>query len=43
MSGESAAIEAQLLLDKWAARGLVRSALEKVRKDVFNITAPITP
>ncbi len=43
ISGESVAIEAQVLLEKWVARGLVRSALEKIRKDVFNITAPITP
>ncbi len=43
MSGESAAIEADILLNKWVARGLVRSALEKIRKDVFNISAPVTP
>jgi hypothetical protein len=43
MSGESAAVDAQVLLDKWVARGLVQSALEKIRKDVFNITAPAAP
>jgi hypothetical protein len=43
MSGESAAVEAQVLLDKWVARGLVQSALEKIRKDVFNIVAPVAP
>jgi hypothetical protein len=43
VSGESVAIEAQVLLDKWVARGLVQSALEKVRKDVFNIVAPVAP
>jgi hypothetical protein len=43
ISGESLAIEAQVLLDKWVARGLVQSALEKVRKDVFNISAPVAP
>jgi hypothetical protein len=43
ISGESVALEAQVRLDKWVARGLVQSALEKVRKDVFNISAPVTP
>ena len=43
MSGESAAIEAQTLLDKWVARGLVQSTLEAIRTQVFNIAAPVAP
>jgi len=43
ISGESMAIEAQVLVDKWVARGLVQSALEKIRKDVFNVSAPVAP
>ena len=43
MSGESAAIAAQTLVDKWVARGLVQSALEAIRTQVYNISAPIAP
>jgi hypothetical protein len=43
ISGESLAIEAQVLLDKWVARGLVQSALEATRKQVFNVDAPVAP
>ena len=43
ISGETAAIAAQTLVDKWVARGLVQSALEAVRTQVFNISAPIAP
>jgi hypothetical protein len=41
--GETLAIEAQILIDKWVARSLVQSALEKIRKDVFDINPPVTP
>jgi hypothetical protein len=41
--GETLAIEVQVLVDKWTARGMVQSALEKIRKDVFDINPPVTP
>ncbi len=40
ISGESFAMAAQVLLDKWAARGCDPEILAKVRKDVFDIDAP---
>jgi hypothetical protein len=40
ISGESFAMAAQVLLDKWAARGCDPKVLAKVRKDVFDIPAP---
>jgi hypothetical protein len=40
ISGESFAMAAQVLLDKWAARGCDPEVLAKVRKDVFDIDAP---
>jgi hypothetical protein len=43
MSGESAAIEAELLIVKWVARGLTRSVLENIRTGVFNIAPPSSP
>jgi hypothetical protein len=43
MSGESAAIEAELLIVKWVARGLTRSVLEDIRTGVFNIAPPSSP
>ncbi len=43
MSGESAAIEAELLIVKWVARGLARSVLETIRTGVFNIAPPSSP
>jgi len=43
MSGESAAIEAELLIVKWVARSLVRSVLEAIRTGVFNIGPPASP
>ncbi|MBM3321901.1 hypothetical protein FJY69_00230 [candidate division WOR-3 bacterium] len=43
MSGESAAIEADLLIEKWVARNLTRSVLEQIRTGVFNIGAPSSP
>jgi len=43
MSGESAAIEAELLIVKWVARSLTRSVLETIRTGVFNIAPPASP
>lgn len=43
MSGEAAAIEAELLIVKWVARGLTRSVLETLRTGVFNIAPPSSP
>jgi hypothetical protein len=43
INGESAAVEAQVLLEKWARRGLDPSVLAAVRSDVFNIPAPPAP
>jgi len=43
ISGESMSLEAQILLDKWVARGLSESALEAIRTQVFDISAPVTP
>lgn len=43
ISGESLALEAQVLLNKWVARGLTQSVLEAVRTQVFNIAAPVGP
>jgi len=40
IAGESAIIEAQVLLEKWASRGLDPKVLATVRSDVFNIPAP---
>jgi hypothetical protein len=40
ISGESFAMAAQVLLDKWAARGCDPEVLAKIRKDVFDIEAP---
>jgi hypothetical protein len=40
ISGESFAMAAQVLLEKWAARGCDPEVLAKVRKDVFDIDAP---
>ena len=43
ISGESAAKEAKVLVDKWKARGLTEALLQAIRTDVFNIGAPIAP
>ncbi len=43
ISGEAAAIEAELLIVKWVARGLARSVLETIRTGVFNIAPPSSP
>ena len=40
ISGESLAMAAQVLLDKWAARGCDPKVLAKVRKDVFDVEPP---
>jgi len=40
ISGESFAMAAQVLLDKWAARGCDPDVLAKIRKDVFDIADP---
>jgi hypothetical protein len=40
ISGESFAMAAQVLLDKWAARGCDPKVLAKIRKDVFDIAEP---
>jgi hypothetical protein len=40
VSGESFAMAAQVLLDKWAARGCDPKVLAKIRTDVFDISAP---
>jgi hypothetical protein len=43
ISGEAAAVEAELLIVKWVARGLTRSVLETIRTGVFNIAPPMSP
>jgi hypothetical protein len=43
IAGDSAVIEAQVLLEKWAKRGLDPDVLAAVRSDVFNIPAPPAP
>ena len=40
VSGETLAIEAATLVAKWVARGLDQTVLEKIRTDVFNVSAP---
>ena len=40
ISGESAAMEADVLRQKWVARGKVTAVLEAIRSQVFNIPAP---
>jgi hypothetical protein len=40
ISGESFAMAAQVLLDKWAARGCDPEVLAKIRTDVFDTPAP---
>ena len=43
IAGDSAAIEAQVLLEKWQRRGLDPDVLAKIRFDVFSIPAPPSP
>jgi hypothetical protein len=40
ISGESFAVGAQVLLDKWAARGLDSAVLSRIRTEVFDVVAP---
>ena len=40
ISGESFALGAQVLLDKWAARGLNPTVLATIRTEVFDINHP---
>jgi len=40
IAGDSAAIEAQVLLEKWASRGLDPKVLATVRTQVFNVGEP---
>ena len=40
ISGGSLAIAAQVLLNKWASRGLDPAVLAKIREDVFSIPPP---
>jgi len=39
-SGESLAMAAKVLLDKWAARGADASILAAIRNEVFNVSEP---
>jgi hypothetical protein len=39
-SGESMAMAAKVLLDKWAARGADASILAAIRSEVFNVSEP---
>lgn len=40
ISGESFALGAQVLLDKWANRGLDSGVLARIRTEVFDVVAP---
>ena len=40
ISGESFALGAQVLLDKWSARGLDSAVLARIRTEVFDIVEP---
>ncbi len=40
ISGESFAIQAQVLLDKWGARGLDSTVLARIRTEVFDVSTP---
>jgi len=40
ISGDSFALGAQVLLDKWAARGLDSAVLARIRTEVFDASAP---
>ncbi|MBM3323782.1 hypothetical protein FJY69_09945 [candidate division WOR-3 bacterium] len=43
MSGEALAVEADLLISKWASRGLTRSVLEAIRSQNFSVGPPSSP
>ena len=40
ISGESFAMGAQVLLDKWSTRGLDSAVLARIRTEVFDVVAP---
>jgi hypothetical protein len=40
ISGESFALSAHVLLDKWSARGLDSAVLARIRTEVFDASAP---
>lgn len=40
ISGDSLAAESAVLIDKWAARGLVRAVLETISTQVFDVQVP---
>ena len=40
ISGESFALVAKVLLDKWAARGLDSAILARIRTEVFDVAVP---
>ena len=40
ISGESFALQAQVLLDKWASRGLDAAVLARIRTEAFDAVAP---
>jgi hypothetical protein len=40
ISGESFALVAKVLLDKWTARGLDAAVLARIRTEVFDASAP---
>ncbi len=40
ISGETFAMSAQVLLDKWSARGLDSAVLARIRTEVFDASAP---
>jgi hypothetical protein len=40
ISGESFALVSEVLLDKWAARGLDAAVLARIRTEVFDVVAP---
>ncbi len=40
ISGESFAMAAQVLLEKWQSRGLDPAVLAAIRSEVFNVSAP---
>jgi hypothetical protein len=40
ISGESFALVARVLLEKWAARGLCPAVLAAIRTEVFDVAAP---
>jgi hypothetical protein len=43
ISGESFALSAQVLLEKWANRGLDAAVLARIRTEVFDAVAPGPP